>query len=172
MIKWDIKIGKGESEDTAEKWGLIPLSISNEMAAVMKQADKSAYAEQSGEHTDTRTVADAFDVKVRFCAIAKSTEHVNSLISAFNAAVFVKRQGTQHIYDKQKIWLTDTYKHRVLTGYVEQPLGTSTEEWFKVGDEEVAIMELTLRVSNPDECSFDYHEGIGYYEIGKTFKIK
>lgn len=172
MIKWSIKISNEDGfADLTEKWGLIPLSIDHRMSAPIKARDKSAYAEQRGVNIDTRAVYDTFEVTAKVCAIAKNVQHVNCLISAFNEAIFIKRDDSD-IVDVQKVVLLDHDKHRALVGYPKQPLGTEPEEWFRVGDEEVAVMDLVIEVADPNECDFDYHEGVGYWVIGSTFKIR
>lgn len=171
MIKWDIQIGNGERADTYKQWGLIPLSIDSRLSASVKKQDGVAYAEEAGEHVDTRVVYDAFDVVARFAVVADKGGRVNTLIKAFNDAILVRR-GDSDVYDKQIIALYDHLKHRVLVGYAE-PIGEEPEAWFKVGREEVAIIELRIRVSNPNDCDFDFSEarGIGYDVIGTTFNI-
>lgn len=171
MIKWDIQIGRGERADTYKEWGLIPLSIDSRLSSSVKKQDSTAYAEEAGEHVDTRAVYDAFDVVARFAAVADRGGRVNTLIKSFNDAIMVKRGGSD-VYDKQVVALYDHYKHRVLVGYPE-PIGEEPEEWFQVGREEVAIVELRIRVSNPNDCDFDYSEarGIGYDIIGTNLKI-
>ena len=66
MINVRLQIGDGEILDTFEAHKLIYKVADNRTEAPIKKRDTTSYAEEAGEHTDKRTVQDAFDSAVTF----------------------------------------------------------------------------------------------------------
>lgn len=168
MIRWRIQIAQGEMADIFAKWGLIPLSIDNRLAAPLKSQDVTSYAGQSGENVDSRAVKAAFDFKAKFAVYTHGGKKATTLIKAFNDAILVRRAGTD-IYDKQVVALYD-HKSRKIVG-LAQPLGEEPEKFVKVNGEQFAVVELTLRVTDPEACSFDVASAVGEMAIGQDFII-
>lgn len=99
-------------------------------------------------------------------------KRVNTLIRQLNESMFVAT-GEGDIMRAREVTIYDYYKSRKITGV---PKGRISEaaEYHNVGGEEVAVIELELRVEDPKRCDFDYGEpaaGIGVMEIGKDFII-
>lgn len=155
MINGRLKIGDGDIQDVFEQWGLIYISSDNRFEAPTKGFASTSYAEEAGEHTDPRTVPDAFDYKVKFLVMApnKNLINANAKIAALNQALYSEASTGVRTY-KQVTFYND-YKRVKIVGY-PQPIDEATEFWRdkkgKVHD--CVQIEWTIRVNNPTLCDF------------------
>lgn len=71
MIRARIQIGNGPILDTYDGYGLIYAKSDNTLSPETKGFETTSYAEEDGEHVDTRTMFAAFDFSASFVAQAK-----------------------------------------------------------------------------------------------------
>ena len=74
MNEIKIKIGDGDAQDSFEAHKLIYLDSDKRTEAPIKKRDVTSYAGEAGEHTDPRTVPDAFDYTVSFIIDGQDTD--------------------------------------------------------------------------------------------------
>ena len=160
MMRADIQIENGERQDTRDAFGLIYLSSDKRLAAPVRAYEAVSYAEEAGEHIDPRTVEDAFDFKITFVTEVLTNQiesglHVNTRIARLNDALFV-RQKNSDILQARQTTIYDLTKHRKITGYPIWISEPRDEDIFYSNNQELAVIELTLRVNDPKLCDFDY----------------
>ena len=159
MINSRIQIENGAIEDFYKKWGFIYMSGDHRFAAPEKKRDTTSYAEEAGEHTDPRTVDDAFDYTAKFLIEApnKNLVNANSKIRAWNEAVRdeslesdIKRCKTVTFYDD--------YKRVKIVGIPEIIAEVDENDYYRRQNGDVmdcVVVPLTIHVSNPNLCNFD-----------------
>jgi len=161
MIKVRLQIGDGPIEDTFAKWGFIFMDADKRTEAPIKGRPTSSYAEEAGEHTDPRTVPDAFDYKVTFLIEApnRNLTNVNAKIAAFNKALYTRTAGSD-IRTYKEVTFYNDYNRVKIVGLPE-PIAEPTE-FYRRHDGRVmdcAEVELKIRVSNPSLCNFSLKDG-------------
>ena len=157
MIKVRLQIEDGTIEDTYEKWGFIYMDADERTAPDEKKPDSTSYAEEAGEHQDSRRVADAFDYTARFLIEApnRNLVNANSKIAAFNTAIRESKNGTDVKRAKEVTFYNDFNRVKIV-GYPEQI--TVPTDFYRRQDGSVmdcAQFELKIRVSDPRKCEFD-----------------
>lgn len=175
MTKCGIQIGEdGETLDSYVGYGLIYMSSDSIFAPPAKKRDSTSYPGEAGEHVDRRTVADAFDFKMEFAldvSTSRTPRRINAVIEKFNAAILEPIEQGSDVKMAQPVTIHDYYKWRKITG-IPQPISTP-KEYYNVRGEQFAVVELELRVENPNLCDFHYvtSSGIGEMAVGVDFKI-
>lgn len=157
MIRVRLQIGDGEIEDTFDKWGLIYMDADVRTEAPIKKRKTSSYAEEAGEHTDPRTVQDAFDYTVKFLIEAPNTNllNANAKIAAFNKALYTQENGSDIRMYKEITFFNDYGRVRIagIPDPIAQP-----ESLYRRSDGRVmdcAQVELKIRVGDPSKCDFE-----------------
>lgn len=157
MIRTDIHIAGGSKVDTYNTYGLLYISADNRLDAPYKEMDKTTYPEQAGENVYPLAVKDAFDYKITFLVEGNTLDSINSRISAFNSAIITAggmfKKVTFYNYDR----------NTKITGY-PKPIAEAKDFWYtSLGDRrqgvlptQSAMVELIIRVVNPNECDFNY----------------
>lgn len=165
MIKVRIQIGDGDIKDTLE-YGLIFMESDKRMESPIKKRDTTSYAEEAGEHTDPRTVQDAFDYKVKFVVEApnKNLQNANAVIAKFNKVLYevvgpnnaAYAQGLRHIRHYKTVTFYDDYKRVKIVGLPE-PIAEVEKLYRRQSGEQMdcAVVELTIHVSDPTKCDFN-----------------
>lgn len=157
MIRVRLQIADEAIEDTYDKWGFIYLSADHRTEAPIKKRDATSYAEEAGEHTDPRTVQDAFDYKAKFLIEAPNQNLVNAnaKIATFNAQLYTQASGS-NIRSYKEVTLYDDYKRVKIVGLPE-PIAEPTELYRRQNGDvmDCAQVELTIHVSDPAKCDFN-----------------
>jgi len=161
MITTRIKIGDGPVQDFYEAWGFIYMDADERTEAPVKSFEKSAYAEEPGEHIDPRTVQDAFDYTATFLLECPNRDFVNanSRIAAFNKALYTADAASGVRTYKTVTFYND--HNRVKIVGVPEPVA-EPKSFFRRQDGSVmdcAEVTLKLRVERPDLCDFDLQQG-------------
>lgn len=146
--------GEAQPTDTFDKWGFIYIESDNRIAPPEKKRETTTYAEEEGEHTDLRTVDDAFDYKVKFLIETPNTskENANVKIKAFNDAIRSVKDGVKTC---KRITLYNDYKRVVIHGIPEiiaEPTDFYRDRNGKVLD--CVLFELVIHVDQPSRCNF------------------
>lgn len=157
MITARIQIGDGQILDTYEGHKLIYKESDTRTEAPIKKRDTTSYIEEAGEHTDARTVQDAFDYKVQFIIEAPNQNLVNAnaVISAFNKKLYTQPANSD-IRTYKEVTFYDDYKRVKIVG-IPEPI-TEPQELYRRQNGNVmdcAVVELTIHVSNPTKCDFN-----------------
>ena len=149
-----IKIGDGAIEDTFTAHKLIYMDADNRTEAPIKKRDVTSYAEERGEHTDPRTVQDAFDYKAQFIIDGqdKSFKRVNSIIAAFNSKLYTQETGSDIRTYKEVAFYND-FKPCKIVGLPE-PIAECKEFKKSRNGYEFAQVEFVIHVSDPTKCNF------------------
>ncbi|MCM1068197.1 MAG: hypothetical protein NC418_11550 [Muribaculaceae bacterium] len=155
MIHSRIQIADGDIDDTFERWGLIYLKADNRTEAPVKAREVTSYVEEAGEHSDRRSVPDAFDYSVHFLILApnRNRENANAVIDRFNRALYTIR-GDVRTY--REITFYNDYKRVKIVG-VPEPIAQPTD-FFRRNDGsamDCVEVELKIRVENPLKCDFN-----------------
>lgn len=155
MINVRLQIGDGEILDTYEGYKLIYMSSDHRTEAPIKKKDTSSNAAEAGEHTDPRTVPDAFDYKVTFIIDAQgvSMPAVNAIIADFNKQLYTTAEDSD-IRTYKEITFYNDFKHVKIVGYPE-PIAECKEFKKTINNYEYAQVELNIRVSDPTRCDFN-----------------
>lgn len=154
MIRVRLQIGDGAVADTYSEYGLIYLDADERLAPPTKGFETTSYAEEEGEHTDAKTVDDAFDYKVKFLVMAKNSdiENANIIIRDFNERLYTKSGDVKTF--KQVAFYNDLNRVKIV-GY-PHPIAEATDFWRdrngKVSDS--VQVEWTIRVTKPSLCDF------------------
>lgn len=159
-MRADIQIENGQRQDTRDAFGFIYLESDKWLAAPTRAYAATSYAEQAGENIDPRTVEEAFDFKITFVAEVtggqiKNGLHVNTRIAALNDAMFSKAADSD-ILTARQVTIYDLTKHRKIVGYPKRIPEPKDDDIFFSNNQELAVIELVLRVTNPNLCDFDY----------------
>lgn len=154
MIPARIKIGDGAIEDTFVAHKLIYKSSDNRTEAPIKKRAVSSYKDEPGEHTDPRTVQDAFDYKVQFIIDGQDIDLQNAIaiVAAFNAKLYTQEPNSSIRTYKEVTFYCDA-KRSVFVGLPE-PIAEPTEMHQTRNGYSIAIVELIIRVSDPTKCVF------------------
>lgn len=155
MINVRIQIGDGAIEDTFTAHKLIYKESDHRVEAPIKKRDVTSYAEEAGEHADPRTVQDAFDYKVTFIIDGQNTDlaNVNAIIAAFNAKLYTQPANSD-IRTYKEVTFYNDYKRVKIVGLPE-PIAECKELYRTVNGYDCAIVEFTIRVSDPTKCDFN-----------------
>ena len=155
MINVRIKIGDGAIEDTFTAHKLIYMESDNRTEAPIKKRDTTSYAEDAGEHTDPRTVQDAFDHKVKFIIDGQNTDlkNVNAIIAAFNAKLYTQPANSDVRTYKEVTFYND-FKRVKIVGLPE-PIAEPTKMSRSKNGYDFAEVEFVIRVSDPTKCDFN-----------------
>lgn len=159
MINVRIKIGDGAIEDTFTAHKLIYIDADNRTEAPIKKRDTTSYAEEAGEHTDPRTVQDAFDYKVTFIIDGqdKDLKNVNAIVAAFNAKLYTTEAGSAIRRYKEVTFYND-FKRVKIVG-LPDPIAEPKEMKRSRNGFDYAEVELTIHVSDPGKCDFNLTRG-------------
>ena len=164
MINVSIKIGENGAGkvDTFDQYGFAYLSSDNRFAPPSKGFGTTKYPEEEGEHTDAKTVDDAFDYKIRFLVGPTNgyIKNANLLIKNFNEKLYEHEINEGDIKTFKQVTFYNTYKKVKIVGY-PSPIAEATSFWRdKFGQVSDAVeVELTLRVTKPSLCDFNYEGG-------------
>lgn len=155
MINVRIKIGSGAIEDTYTAHKLIYIRADNRTEAPIKKRDVSSYIEKAGDHTDARTVQDAFDYKVTFIIDAQNTDLDNAcaVVAAFNSKLYTQTSGSD-IRTYKEVTFYNDFKRVKIVGLPE-PIAEPKELKYSKNGYSYAEVELTIHVSDPTKCDFD-----------------
>lgn len=155
MINVRIQIGDGAIEDTFTAHKLIYKESDHRVEAPIKKRDVTSYAEEAGEHADPRTVQDAFDYKVTFIIDGQNTDlaNVNAIIAAFNAKLYTQPANSD-IRTYKEVTFYNDYKRVKIVGLPE-PIAECKELYRTLNGYDCAIVEFTIRVSDPTKCDFN-----------------
>ena len=159
MINSRIQIEDGAIEDFYTKWGFIYMSGDHRFAAPEKKRDTTSYIEEAGEHTDPRTVDDAFDYTAKFLIEApnKNLVNANSKIKAWNDAIRERTAGSD-IKRCKTVTFYDDYKRCKIVGIPEIIAEVDESDYYRRQNGDVmdcVVVELKIHVSNPNLCDFD-----------------
>lgn len=161
MITSRVQIEDGQIEDFYKKWGFIYLTSSRIFAAPEKQRKTVSYPEEAGEHTDPRTVKDAFDYEVELLLETPNQGLVcaNSKIQAWNNAV---REATENgdIERCKTITFYDDRKRCKIVGIPEILSTVDKKDFYRDDYTDCVVVKLKIRVSNPKLCEFNTSESI------------
>lgn len=167
MIRVRLQIADGEIKDTYNAYGFIYLSADSIFAAPTKGFETTAYAEENGEHTDSRTVDDAFDYKAVFLIDAPNSDldSANAKIAALNALFYTQEAGSD-IKTFKIITFYNDYKRVKIVG-IPSPIQTAKEFWrdSRGVQHDLVQVELTIRVNNPKLCDFNLSEAANNPDI-------
>lgn len=155
MINVRIQIGDGKIEDTFAAHKLIYMDSDHRTEAPIKKRDITSYAEGAGEHTDPRTVQDAFDYKVTFIIDGQDADlaSVNAIIAAFNAKLYTQISGS-YIRTYKPVTFYNDFKRVKIVGLPE-PIAECKEFKKSKNGYEFAQVELIIHVSDPTKCNFN-----------------
>lgn len=158
MIRVRIKIGDGLAEDTFEAHKLIYMVADNRTEAPIKKRDTTSYAEEAGEHTDMRTVQDAFDYTATFVIDGqdKDLNRVNEIIAAFNNKLYTQKADSG-IRKYKEVTFYNDFKPCKIVG-IPEPIAECKEFSKSKNGYEFAEVELKIRVSDPTKCNFEASE--------------
>lgn len=154
MINVRIKIGGGAVEDMFAAHKLIYMDADNRTEAPIKKRDSTSYAEEAGEHTDPKTVQDAFDYKVTFIIDGqdKDLKRVNDIIDVFNKKLYTQEAGSNIRTYKEVTFYNDFKPHKIVG--IPEPIAECKEFRKSRNGYEFAQVELTIHVSDPRKCEF------------------
>lgn len=155
MIRVRLQIGDGAVEDTYDAHKLIYVESDHRVEAPIKTRETTSYAEEAGEHTDPRTVQDAFDYKVIFAIDGqdKNLENVNVIIAAFNDKLYTQPVGSD-IRTYKEVTFYNDYKRVKIVG-LPTPITEAKEMRRSRNGYDFAEVEFTIRVSDPTKCDFN-----------------
>lgn len=155
MIKSNIQIENDVVMDFYDAFGFIYVDADERTAPDEKQDAVTSYAEEAGEHRDGRTVYAPFDYTAKFIIEApnKDLTNVNAKIKAFNDAIRADENG---MLRKRKISFYNLLNRVKIVGYPELiSVPTKVYHSNAYGGLDFALVELKIRVSNPNECNFN-----------------
>lgn len=157
MIRVRIQIGDGGILDTFDGWGFIYMDADERTEAPIKKREVSSYAEEAGEHTDPRTVQDAFDYKVKFLIECPNRNllNANAKIAAFNKALYTTSYSSS-IRTYKEVTFYNDYNRVKIVGLPE-PIAQPTDFFRKQDGSalDCAQVELKIRVCDPSKCDFN-----------------
>lgn len=163
MITARIKIGDGSIVDT-QTYGLVYLDSDKRVGAPTKGFESTSYPEEEGEHILAKTVDAAFDYKVKFFIQASSLKDVNKRIKEFNELLYTVEtgSGTGDVKVFKQVEFYNDYKRHKIVGYA-QPMAEAEDYWRDPKNQvnDVAVVELTIRVNKPSLCDFALSSGSG-----------
>ena len=155
MIQSRLQIDDGEVQNIYDAHKLIHMETDTRFEAPIKKRDTTSYAEEAGEHTDPRTVQDAFDYKVTFIVEApnKNLTNANAVIDEFNRRLYTQ-DGEIRTY--KEITFYNDFKRIKIVGLPE-PIQEAKSLYRRQNGEvmDCAQVEWTIRVSDPTKCDFN-----------------
>lgn len=155
MIQSRLQIDDGEVQNIYDAHKLIHMETDTRFEAPIKKRDTTSYAEEAGEHTDPRTVQDAFDYKVTFIVEApnKDLTNANAVIDEFNRKLYTQ-DGEIRTY--KEITFYNDFKRIKIVGLPE-PIQEAKSLYRRQNGEvmDCAQVEWTIRVSDPTKCDFN-----------------
>lgn len=156
MITARIKIGDGDILDTFEGHKLIYMEADHRTEAPIKERAKSSYIEEAGEHTDPRTLQDAFDYKVQFIIDGQNTNlgSVNAIIAAFNQKLYTQATGSDIRVYKVVTFYNDDKRVKIVG--LPEPIAEPKEMKHSRSGYDYAEVELKIHVDDPTKCDFNY----------------
>lgn len=156
MIHSRIQIENGAIEDFYTKWGFIYMEGDHRFAAPEKPRDTTSYAEEAGEHTDPRTVDDAFDYSAKFLIDTPNSNDINanSKIRAWNEAVRERTAGSD-IKRCKTVTFYDDYKRVKVVGIPEIAAEVEATDYYRRKGMDCIVFTLKIHVSEPGKCDFD-----------------
>lgn len=155
MINVRIKIGEGAVEDTFAAHKLIYMDADHRTEAPIKKRDVSSHPGEAGEHTDPRTVQDAFDYKVTFIIDGQNTDlkNVNAIVAAFNRKLYTQPTGSD-IRTYKEVTFYNDFKRVKIVGLPE-PIAEPKDMKRSRNGYDFAQVEFVIRVSDPTKCDFN-----------------
>lgn len=157
MIRARIQVGDGVIEDTYSKWGFIYMDADERTEAPIKPRSSSSYAEKAGDNVDPRTVQDAFDYTAKFLVECpnKNFKNANSLIAAFNQALYEQESGSDVRTYKTVTFYNDLNRVKIvgLPDPIAEPTSLYRRQDGSVMD--CAQVDFKIHVSDPTKCDFD-----------------
>lgn len=155
MIQSRLQIADGDILNLYDGYKLIHMDTDTRFEAPIKKRDTTSYAEEAGEHTDPRTVQDAFDYKVTFIVEApnKNLTNANAVIDEFNRKLYTQ-DGEIRTY--KEITFYNDFKRIKIVGLPE-PIQEAKSLYRRQNGEvmDCAQVEWTIRVSDPTKCDFN-----------------
>lgn len=155
MIQSRLQIADGDILNLYDAHKLIHMKTDTRFEAPIKKRDTTSYAEEAGEHTDPRTVQDAFDYKVTFIVEApnKDLTNANTVIDEFNRKLYTQ-DGEIRTY--KEITFYNDFKRIKIVGLPE-PIQEAKSLYRRQNGEvmDCAQVEWTIRVSDPTKCDFN-----------------
>lgn len=155
MIQSRLQIADGDILNLYDGYKLIHIETDTRFEAPIKKRDTTSYAEEAGEHTDPRTVQDAFDYKVTFIVEApnKNLTNANAVIDEFNRKLYTQ-DGEIRTY--KEITFYNDFKRIKIVGLPE-PIQEAKSLYRRQNGEvmDCAQVEWTIRVSDPTKCDFN-----------------
>lgn len=155
MIQSRLQIADGDILNLYDGYKLIHMETDTRFEAPIKKRDTTSYAEEAGEHTDPRTVQDAFDYKVTFIVEApnKDLTNANAVIDEFNRKLYTQ-DGEIRTY--KEITFYNDFKRIKIVGLPE-PIQKAKSLYRRQNGEvmDCAQVEWTIRVSDPTKCDFN-----------------
>lgn len=155
MIQSRLQIADGDILNLYDGYKLIHMETDTRFEAPIKKRDTTSYAEEAGEHTDPRTVQDAFDYKVTFIVEApnKNLTNANAVIDEFNRKLYTQ-DGEIRTY--KEITFYNDFKRIKIVGLPE-PIQDAKSLYRRQNGEvmDCAQVEWTIRVSDPTKCDFN-----------------
>lgn len=155
MIKVRLKIGDGAILDTCEGHGLIYIKSDNRMEAPIKKRDSTSHPGEAGEHTDPRTVQDAFDYKATFIIDGQNTDlkNVNAVIAAFNKKLYTQPSNSD-IRTYKEVTFYNDFKRVKIVG-IPEPIAEPTKMNRSKNGYDFAEVEFVIHVDDPAKCDFN-----------------
>ncbi len=165
MINVRMQIGDGSIEDVFTAHKLIYKGSDHRFEAPIKKRDTSSYIEEAGEHTDPRTVQDAFDYKVQFVIDAqnKNLKNVNAIIANFNSKLYIQERGSD-IRTYNNVTFYNDFKRVKIVG-IPEPIQEAKTLYRTKNGYDCAVVEFLIRVSNPKICDFNLSEQTNLFVI-------
>jgi hypothetical protein len=149
----DIVIGDGEKLDLRDAFGLALIyEPDNNVAPPMYPLTSITYAEDEEEYIINRTVYKPFDYKVKLSISTPNTndDNANAKITAFNNAL--KSTNVNGVHTIRKVTLWNYRKRHKIVGY---PTLISTAPTAVRDEDDLYVVEFTIRVAKPSLCDFD-----------------
>lgn len=158
MIRPKIKIGDYPLVDCQTAYNLIYVSSDKRFSSPIKKRDATSYPEEDGEHIDPRVVYDAFDYKVTFVIEAPNSDlvGVNAQIKNLNNMMFPT--DSKGFRKATKVSFYNYLDRVAIVGYPLAPIAEATKTYrveSSAEELEWAQIELSIRVTNPNECNFN-----------------
>ena len=156
MIRVRLKIGDGETVDTETAYGLVYLDSDKRVGPESKGFESTSYPEDEGEHIIPKTVDAAYDYKVKFFIQATSLKNANDRIAEFNALLYSYASQTSKVKVFKKVEFYNYYKRHKIVGYPME-ISEATDFWRDRSNQlqDIVIVELTIRVTQPSLCSYN-----------------
>lgn len=143
-----LRIGDGDVFDPRLNYGMELMEAENRFGPPKKAHAVSSYIDEPGEHIDPRTVADAFDYKIKVLITARRPDTVATVINAFNGDIKETDEGGVDRYKTLSIILPGM---DIMIAGIPDPIETP-EDFFTWRNEQCAVAEIKVRVNDPSKC--------------------